>query len=155
MKTRAPQRFAIPLLLAAAVAVLAAVEFLPRETPHEDTTATVEAELPARSSPAETSATDALRLHRSANPPAFLDVREGWELARFGTVPGAAHIPRGELEDRIGELNPAEPLVIICRSGRRSRLAGQMLLREGFAEVHNMTGGMLTWEGPIQRDTPE
>jgi len=41
----------------------------------------------------------------------LLDVREGWELEKFGTREGYLHIPLAELEDRIGEL-PKEKTIL-------------------------------------------
>lgn len=48
-----------------------------------------------------------------------LDVREPAEYA-FGHIPGSINIPLGELEERFEELNDAEDLHIICRTGSRS-----------------------------------
>jgi rhodanese-related sulfurtransferase len=37
------------------------------------------------------------------------------------------------------------PLYLICRSGRRSAIAGRELVRLGFENVFNVSGGMLDW----------
>ena len=49
----------------------------------------------------------------------LLDVREDdeWDA---GHVPGAVHIPLGELGARHTELGRDRPLFVICRSGNRS-----------------------------------
>lgn len=41
----------------------------------------------------------------------LLDVREGWELEKFGTREGYLHIPLAELEDRLDEL-PKEKTIL-------------------------------------------
>ena len=41
----------------------------------------------------------------------LLDVREPWELEKFGTRKGYINIPLGELEDRLGEL-PADKTIL-------------------------------------------
>jgi rhodanese-related sulfurtransferase len=41
------------------------------------------------------------------------------------------------------------PVILICRSGNRSREAGEQLLREGFTDVYNVTDG---FEGPLDAD---
>ena len=38
------------------------------------------------------------------------------------------------------------PILLICRSGRRSYEAGEALLEEGFSEIYNIEGG---FEGPL------
>lgn len=76
--------------------------------------------------------------------PALLDVREGWEVA-LCSLPGAQHIPLGELPTRYVELNPAERLVVICHHGVRSRAAQAFLLAQGFATVQNLVGGIDAW----------
>lgn len=75
----------------------------------------------------------------------LVDVREADEWGE-GHIPGAKHIPLGQLQRRAGELDPNEELIMVCRSGRRSQTAAQALMRAGYMNVSNMSGGMLTWE---------
>ncbi|MCM3568117.1 sulfurtransferase TusA family protein [Neobacillus mesonae] len=79
-----------------------------------------------------------------------LDVREPAEYA-FGHIPGSINIPLGELEQRFEELNNAENLHIICRSGNRSDLAAQKLTAKGFKNVKNVVPGMKEWAGPVDK----
>ncbi len=72
----------------------------------------------------------------------FVDVREPDEVAA-GSLPGATNIPLGELEARIGELDPARRVVVLCRSGGRSTSAAEFLTANGFTDVVNLEGGML------------
>ena len=76
----------------------------------------------------------------------FIDVREPSEVAE-GTLPGTVNIPLGDLPERVGELDPAQPVVVLCRSGGRSTQACEFLTASGFADVVNLTGGMLAMEG--------
>ncbi|WP_024820672.1 rhodanese-like domain-containing protein [Arthrobacter sp. 31Y] len=56
----------------------------------------------------------------------ILDIREDFEVAE-GMIPGALHIPMGQLQARLGELDPAVPVIPVCRSGNRSAaVAGGM-----------------------------
>jgi rhodanese-related sulfurtransferase len=50
-----------------------------------------------------------------------------------------------ELASRIGELDPAGPVVTVCRSGTRSAQAATLLGKAGFGQVANLAGGMLRW----------
>ncbi|MCF6092499.1 rhodanese-like domain-containing protein [Microaerobacter geothermalis] len=76
----------------------------------------------------------------------ILDVRRDEEVEQ-GMIPDAVHIPLDELEQRAGELNPDEDILIVCRSGRRSVFAAYLLNELGFAKLYNLKGGMLEWEG--------
>lgn len=78
----------------------------------------------------------------------MVDVREVDEIAT-GKVIGAIHIPLGEIPARLEELDKTKPYTIICRSGGRSGRAAQFLEEQGY-DVTNMTGGMLSWQGPIE-----
>lgn len=80
-----------------------------------------------------------------------LDVREPAEYT-FNRIPGAKHIPLGELENRVAELNPEEEVHVICRTGNRSDLAAQFLTEKGFKNVKNVTPGMTEWTGPTEKD---
>ncbi len=75
-----------------------------------------------------------------------LDVREEHEYrGLLGHIPGAVLVPLGELVDRAAELDPARPLVAVCRAGGRSAQAISLLRQEGFSELANLPGGMLRW----------
>lgn len=76
--------------------------------------------------------------------PLVLDVREKWEYAQ-GHVPGAKLIPLGELARRVGELDPAQPVAIICATGSRSQSAAALLGQKGFETIYNIRGGTMAW----------
>jgi rhodanese-related sulfurtransferase len=78
----------------------------------------------------------------------MIDVREDEEVAA-GIIPGAIHIPLGEVPDRLEELDKATPYVLICRSGGRSGRAAEFLEAQGY-DVTNMVGGMLNWQGDVE-----
>ncbi|NLT27113.1 MAG: rhodanese-like domain-containing protein [Microbacteriaceae bacterium] len=80
---------------------------------------------------------------RLKNDEQIVDVREADEVAA-GMIPGAVHIPLGELPQRLGELDRERPVIAVCRSGGRSAQATLVLQGAGFA-VDNMLGGMMKW----------
>lgn len=86
---------------------------------------------------------DVVRMQHEA-PVQIVDVREPDEWAE-GHIPGAVHIPLGDIAARQGELNRDISIVTICRSGRRSLMAGDQLLEAGFTSVSSMAGGMNAW----------
>lgn len=86
---------------------------------------------------------------------AILDVREHHEYAG-GHLPNAKHIPSGKVSDRIDEIESLKnkPIVVYCRSGARSSSVCVLLSKRGFAKVHNLKGGILSWEGaklPVEK----
>lgn len=70
-----------------------------------------------------------------------VDVRTDAELERL-PLEGAVHIPIDELSDRWQELDPAQPTVTVCHSGKRAHVAACLLLGKGFQTVMNLSGGM-------------
>ena len=82
------------------------------------------------------------------NPQALLlDVREleEWQHLR---IPHARHIPLGNLEKCLAELSPDKNVRIIChcKSGRRSFVARDILLKQGFTNVSSLRGGIMEWK---------
>jgi rhodanese-related sulfurtransferase len=73
----------------------------------------------------------------------ILDVREDFEVAD-GMIPGALHIPMGQLQTRLGELDPAVPVIAVCRSGNRSAAVAEALNGAGYT-ADTMAGGMTAW----------
>lgn len=66
-----------------------------------------------------------------------VDVRTPAEYAA-GHVPGAVNIPFDEVDRRHAELgSPSSPVLLYCRSGRRSGIAQQVLQSKGFSRVYD------------------
>ena len=77
--------------------------------------------------------------------PVLIDVREQHEY-RAGHIHAAKLIPLGLLTTRLGEIPQDRPVILVCRSGNRSSVATDLLLRAGYTRVANMRGGMLAWQ---------
>jgi rhodanese-related sulfurtransferase len=77
----------------------------------------------------------------------IVDVREPDERSEQH-IKGTLFIPLAQLESRIGELAKYKNSTIImqCRSGRRSNIAGASLIKAGFKKVLNLHGGILAWD---------
>ena len=87
-------------------------------------------------------------LHR--NMVRFIDVREPHELSGPLGAAGAENIPLLQLLSQAEGMNKTAPLVLICRSGRRSGLAANALERAGFTDVASVEGGMLAWNLEVE-----
>jgi hydroxyacylglutathione hydrolase len=74
----------------------------------------------------------------------FVDVRE---LAEWdsGHLPGATHIPLGDLPRRASELPVGRRIITVCRSGYRSLDAVNILQSQGHGNVKSMAGGIVEW----------
>lgn len=76
----------------------------------------------------------------------MIDVREQHELAH-GMITSAINIPMQVFETQLNQLGDDhnKPIVLICRSGKRSEHVGQYLEQLGFTDVINLSGGMNAW----------
>ena len=75
----------------------------------------------------------------------LIDVREPREY-QSGHIPQARLLPLRLLPQEGQHLPADRPIVLVCRSGRRSRLGVCILQDMGYTEVYNLQGGMLAWE---------
>lgn len=74
----------------------------------------------------------------------LVDVRTPEEF-EAGHLEGAVNLPIDALPGRIGELGPpSTPIVVYCRSGRRSADAAAQLREAGFTDVLDL-GPMTAW----------
>jgi glyoxylase-like metal-dependent hydrolase (beta-lactamase superfamily II) len=98
------------------------------------------------------------RIEKPDNPMIVLDVREK-DAFDAAHVPGAKHLPRGQLELRINETlpDPTSRIVTICEFGKISTLAAATLRDLGFMRAAALDGGMKAWrEGgfPVEATRP-
>jgi rhodanese-related sulfurtransferase len=75
-----------------------------------------------------------------------LDVREK-DAFDAGRVPGARHLPRGQLELRVNvELpDPTVRIVTCCEFGKISTLAAATLRELGYTRAAALDGGLKAW----------
>ena len=91
---------------------------------------------------------DLQRMRAAGEKHVVVDVRERWELD-IAALPDVKHIPMGELQARFAELPEDRPLVMFCRSGRRSMDATVFLREKGYGKAVNLRGGVLSWAAEI------
>ncbi|MEO6872848.1 MAG: molybdopterin-synthase adenylyltransferase MoeB [Chthoniobacterales bacterium] len=89
----------------------------------------------------------------SGEPCLLLDVREPYEY-EVARIEGANLIPLGQLPARLGELERAQEIFVLCHSGVRSAHAAGFLRSVGFEKVANVAGGIDAWSAQIDPDVP-
>ncbi|XP_032537288.1 thiosulfate sulfurtransferase/rhodanese-like domain-containing protein 3 [Chiroxiphia lanceolata] len=94
-----------------------------------------------------------------------IDVRERWEIDRFGKIPESINIPLGELVEAL-QMDPVEfkehynqkmpsksdPVVFSCLAGTRSKQALGFAMSLGFSRVQHYAGGFEDW---VKHEPPE
>ena len=74
----------------------------------------------------------------------LLDVRTPEEFAE-GHIEGAVNINVEEIHLRYDEIPTDLPIVVYCRTGRRSGIASEMMAGEGFSNLYDIGGGIVAW----------
>jgi rhodanese-related sulfurtransferase len=99
-----------------------------------------------------------LRRSRAGELWQLVDVREAWEveIARIETTAQmpVSNIPMAEIPARFRELEPSQPLAILCHSGGRSARVAGFLAEQGFARVANVRGGIDAWSNDADPSIP-
>ena len=80
----------------------------------------------------------------------ILDVREQDEYDA-GHIPGAILIPYTQIEEKANEMLPDKEqlLLIYCRSGRRSKIAAEALVKLGYTNIKEF-GGIIDWPYEVE-----
>ena len=90
----------------------------------------------------------------------FIDVRDGLEINKSGTIQGALRIPRGFIEFAADPSTPHHnialqkdaDIVLVCGAGGMAALTGRTLIEMGYESVSNV-GGFSGWKdggGPVE-----
>lgn len=85
----------------------------------------------------------------------ILDVREPHEVA-VAKMPGAIHIPLGQVVNRMSEIDPNRETVVHCKMGGRSAKAIAAMKQAGFTgNLINLTGGITAWSNDVDPSVPK
>lgn len=90
------------------------------------------------------------QLHSYQTKLQVIDVR-GWLEYWLGHIPGAKRLSQSRMLKAIPK---DQPIAITCLSGRRSAIAAQWLVSQGYQQVYNLQGGIMAWQQmgyPLQR----
>lgn len=77
----------------------------------------------------------------------LVDVREDFEYETSNL--GGTLIPLGGILIETDKIATDKPVVIMCRSGKRSAAAVMQLEAQGFSNLYNLQGGIQAWKAAI------
>lgn len=77
----------------------------------------------------------------------LIDVREDFEYEMSNL--GGELIPLGGILIEADKIDKTKPVVVMCRSGKRSAAAIMQLEQQGFTNLYNLKGGILAWADEI------
>lgn len=77
----------------------------------------------------------------------LVDVRTPEEF-KTGYIANAQNIDyySPTIDEDILKLDKNKPVIVYCRSGKRSRDCSEKLLEAGFQKIYNLEGGIIQWE---------
>jgi len=87
------------------------------------------------------------------DPPRLIDVRTYGEYD-IAHIRGSVHIPMSDIVERVHELDPQEPLIILCHHGIRSYRVAGWLVSKGFTDVANLARGIEGWSLQVDPTVP-
>lgn len=86
---------------------------------------------------------DLKRMRENQDDFQLIDVRETFEYETSNL--GGENIPLAEVLSNVDSISKEKPVVVHCRSGKRSAQAIKLLESKGYSNLSNLQGGLLAW----------
>jgi len=81
----------------------------------------------------------------------IIDVRDAVRYGN-GHIKGAINIPRTtDVSVYEAKLKKDDKVLLVCGAGVSSRIVGEMLIEKGFTNVTDILGGMMDWQGSVEK----
>jgi len=74
----------------------------------------------------------------------LIDVRENKEL-KISKISQAIHIPMNAIPDNLNQISSEKMIIIMCKSGGRSAKVCEYLSAQGYSNIYNLKGGIISW----------
>jgi len=71
----------------------------------------------------------------------LLDMRDGKDIKRMGSIKGSLNIVLEDLMVRYNEIPKGKKVVIIDHAGKQVQITGRYLLKQGYTDMAGMEGG--------------
>ena len=91
----------------------------------------------------EITVTELKRMRDANEPHQLIDVREEFEY-ELANIRGEL-IPMGTIPEHLDKISKNKPVIIHCKSGKRSATIVQYLEQQEYTNVSNLKGGILGW----------
>lgn len=78
----------------------------------------------------------------------IIDVREPFEYEMSNI--GGENIPLAGIVIESDKIDTEKPVIMVCRTGRRSGVAAMQLEQLGYSNVYNLEGGLVEWADRIE-----
>ncbi len=77
----------------------------------------------------------------------LVDVRTPREF-QMGFIENAINIDFSlpNFQAELEKLDSSKPIVVYCRSGRRSAISTNNFVKAGFTEIYDLKGGIINWQ---------
>ncbi|WP_295767588.1 rhodanese-like domain-containing protein [uncultured Mucilaginibacter sp.] len=95
----------------------------------------------------EVTVEDLKRMKENGEDFQLIDVREDFEY-QMSNLEGD-NIPLSGVVIEADKISKDKPVVIMCRSGKRSAMAVMQLEQQGYENLYNLKGGILAWQQEI------
>jgi rhodanese-related sulfurtransferase len=82
-----------------------------------------------------------------ADEAVLVDIRQEYQRAADGVVPGAAFIHRNVIEWRVEQLSSGKRVIVMCDEGYTSSLVAATLQELGLEDATDLAGGFQAWRG--------
>jgi rhodanese-related sulfurtransferase len=92
-------------------------------------------------------------LRTSGKAHQLIDIREDFEVEAVNI--GGEWIPMGNIPNEIEKIKKDVPVIIHCKSGKRSANISLFLEQQGFTNVSNLKGGIFAWIEQIDPSLPK
>ncbi|MDC0145387.1 rhodanese-like domain-containing protein [bacterium] len=74
----------------------------------------------------------------------LIDVREDEEL-KISKISQSIHIPMKTIPDNLNQISSDKTIIIMCKTGGRSAQVCEYLSNQGYSNVYNLKGGIISW----------
>lgn len=95
----------------------------------------------------EVTVEDLKRMKENGEDFQLIDVREDFEY-QMSNLEGE-NIPLSGVLIEADKISHDKPVVVMCRSGKRSAMAVMQLEQQGYENLYNLKGGILAWQEEI------
>lgn len=89
---------------------------------------------------------DEMKMIITADTVQLIDVRSVKEFEEKHLIGAQNIVYDDDFEANVLQLDPNKPVAVYCRTGRRSKECGEILVQNGFVKIYELEEGIEKWE---------